>query len=63
MGRVLYHWSRRQLEERGVGAAQERCTCVFFSPPIVKQPSGRKVATTNVTNQAFRVKVEAETGG
>lgn len=44
----------------GGGGTLKTCTCVFFS--IVKQPSGRGLATT-ITNQALVVKVETRNDG
>lgn len=54
VGRVLYHWSGRQFEEvsRGGGGGASVCAAPPH-PPIVKQPSGTKVATANVTKSGL----------
>ena len=51
------------LEHKGVvvvmgGLGGRHSEELYLCFPIVKQPSGRKVATTNITNQALRLKVE-----
>lgn len=54
---VIVKWSRRELGMAGGGGwgGCIRGVIVFF---IVKQPSERKATTTNISNQAFRLKIE-----
>lgn len=54
---VIVKWSRRELGMAGGGGGGGciRGVIVFF---IVKQPSERKATTTNISNQAFRLKIE-----
>lgn len=49
---VIVNWSRRELGMAG------GCIRGVFVFSIVKQPSERKAATTNISNQAFRLKIE-----